>query len=372
MIDLVGNTPLVRLNRVTDGIAAHGAGQGRVLQPGRLGEGPDRPARWSRPPRSPARCSRAAPSSSRPRGNTGVGLALVAQQQRLPLRLRLPRQGERRTRSTCCGRTAPRSRSARPPSTRSTRDSYYSVSDRLAREIAGRLEAGPVLQPGEPARPTTRRPARRSGTQTDGRVTHFVAGVGTGGTISGTGRYLKEVSDGRGAGDRRRPGGLGLLRRHRPAVPRRGRRRGLLADDLRPDGARRDHRGVATATRSHMTRRLAREEGLLVGGSCGMAVVAALRVAERLRAATTSSSCCCPTAAAATCRRSSTTTGWPTTASSTRPTASTTVGDVLRRKGARRCRRSCTSTRTRRSARRSTSCASTASRRCRSSRPSRR
>ena len=45
VVDLVGNTPLVRLNAADRGAAAAGAGQGRVLQPGRLGEGPDRAAR---------------------------------------------------------------------------------------------------------------------------------------------------------------------------------------------------------------------------------------------------------------------------------------------------------------------------------------
>ncbi len=58
-----------------------------------------------------------------------------------------------------------------------------------------------------------------------------------------------------------------------------------------------------------MTRRLAREEALLVGGSCGLATVAALRVASQDRRPTAWSSCCCRTRGAATCRRSSTTSG---------------------------------------------------------------
>ena len=76
-------------------------------------------------------------------------------------------------------------------------ESYYSVSDRLAREIPGAFKPNQYANPNGPLShyETTGPEIWRD---TDGRVTHFVAGVGTGGTISGTGRYLKEVS-GRGA-----------------------------------------------------------------------------------------------------------------------------------------------------------------------------
>ena len=111
--------------------------------------------------------------------------------------------------------------------------------------------------------------------QTDGRVTHFVAGVGTGGTITGTGRYLKEVSDGRvrviGADPEGSvySGGTG-----RPYLVE-GVGEDFWPTTYDPRSATRSSRSP-TPTRSQMTRRLAREEGLLVGGSCGMAVVAAL------------------------------------------------------------------------------------------------
>ena len=97
-----------------------------------------------------------------------------------------------------------------------------------------------------------------------------------------------------------------------------------------------------------MTRRLAREEGLLVGGSCGMAVVAAAGWRPR-PARTTWSSCSCPTAAAATCPRSSTTTGWPTTASSTSCRANRGRRSCCKQQGEDASPSWCTCTRTRRS-----------------------
>ena len=80
--------------------------------------------------------------------------------------------------------------------------------------------------------------------QTDGTVTHFVAGIGTGGTITGAGRYLKEASGGAVRVIGADPGRLGVLGRLRAALPGRGRGGGgHLAGDLRPVSVRRDHRG---------------------------------------------------------------------------------------------------------------------------------
>ena len=125
--------------------------------------------------------------------------------------------------------------------------SYYSVSDRLAREIPGAWKPDQYSNPANP-RSHYETTGPELWAQTDGRITHFVAGMGTGGTIAGTGRYLKE--QGAGAGDRRRPGRLGLLRRQRPALPGRGRRRGLLAGDLRRRRSRTRSSPCPTATPS--------------------------------------------------------------------------------------------------------------------------
>ena len=161
-------------------------------------------------------------------GNTGVGLALVAQQRGYKCIFVCPDKvsEDKQNVLRAYGAEVVVCPTAVPPD---HPDSYYSVSDRLVREDRRRMEARPVLQPERTRPATTRRRARRCGPTRDGTVTHFVAGVGTGGTITGAGRYLKDVSEWQGPRRRRRSGGLCVLGRLRAAISGRGRGRGFLA-----------------------------------------------------------------------------------------------------------------------------------------------
>jgi cystathionine beta-synthase len=209
-------------------------------------------------------------------GNTGVGLAIAAQQRGYSCIFICPDKVSSDKVNTLRAYGAevvvcPTAVAPEDPR------SYYSVSDRLARETPNAWKPNQYANPNNP-----RSHYETTGPEiwdaTDGRVTHFVAGVGTGGTISGTGRYLKERGPVRVIGADPEgsvySGGTG-----RPYLVEG------VGEDFWPDAYDRticdEIVPVSDAESFAMTRRLAREEGLLVGGSCGMAAVAALRVAEK-------------------------------------------------------------------------------------------
>ena len=278
--DLVGNTPLVRLNDVAAGTRATVLAKVEYLNPG--GSAKDRIA---------ARIIDAAEASGQLRpggtiveptsGNTGVGLALVALQRGYRMIFVVPDKftGEKTAVLRAYGAEVVEAPTNVPPE---HPDSYYSVSDRLAREIPGAFKPNQFANPNGPrAHYETTGP--EIWRDTDGLVTHFVAGIGTGGTISGTGRFLKDATAGEAVVVGADPEGSiysgGPI--HGYAVEGVGE--DFYPDTFDPSVVDRYER-VSDAESFAMTRRLAREEGLLVGGSSGMAVVAALRVARDLPA----------------------------------------------------------------------------------------
>ena len=278
VVELIGDTPLVRLNRVTAGIAATVLAKVEYLNPG--GSVKDRIAVRIIDEAERAGLLRPGGTIVEPTsGNTGVGLALVAQQRGYRCVFVLPdKVGEdKRSVLTAYGAEIVVTPTAVAPD---DPESYYSVSDRLAREIPGAYKPNQYANPNGPRShyATTGPEIWRD---TDGRITHFVTGVGTGGTISGTGRYLKDVSS----------GGVRVIGADpEGSVYSGGTGRPYLLEGVGEDfwPAAYDQEvadeviAVSDADAFRMTLRLAREEGLLVGGSSGMAVVAALRAAEAL------------------------------------------------------------------------------------------
>jgi cystathionine beta-synthase len=279
VVELIGNTPLVRLRNVTAGIPAMVLAKVEYFNPG--GSVKDRIALRMVEEAEKSGLLQSGGTIVEPTsGNTGVGLALVAQLKGYkclfvcPDKVSEDKQNVLRAYGAevvvCPTNVAPEDPR-----------SYYNVSDRLAREIPGAWKPNQYANPANP-RSHYEATGPEIWDQTGGRITHFVAGVGTGGTISGIGRFLKAASGGSvqiiGADPEGSvySGGTG-----RPYLVEG------VGEDFWPETYDRticdEIVEVSDKQSFELTRRLAREEGLLVGGSCGMAVVAALEVARRAK-----------------------------------------------------------------------------------------
>jgi cystathionine beta-synthase len=286
LLDLVGRTPLVRLRRLTAGHSAPVYVKLEYLNPG--GSVKDRAA-------SGMVAAAEADGALRPggtivegtSGNTGVGLAQVAAVRGYRLVVVLPDQVAREKIDTLVayGAEVVLTPAGLP------REHPEHVRN-LARRIAAETREGWLAdQYDNPANPA----AHHAGTgpevwaDTGGAVTHLVACIGTGGTISGTGRYLKEVSGGR----------VQVIGTDPPSSVYNGGdgspfyteaaghyRHPDTVEDVWPlayDTDVPDRIEVVSDREAILTARgLAREEGLLVGGSSGLATAAALRVARDL------------------------------------------------------------------------------------------
>src|SRR6201992_1937984 len=275
--ELIGNTPLVQLNSVVPPGSGRVVAKVEYLSPGMSSK--DRIAVKMIDAAEASGELRAGGTILEPTsGNTGVGLALVAQHRGYRCVFVCPDKvsEDKRNVLMAYGAEVVVCPTAVPPD---DPDSYYSVSDRLVTEIDGAWKPDQYANPEGPAShyATT---GPEIWADTDGKITHFVAGIGTGGTITGAGRYLKEVSHGAVRVVGADPEG---------SVYSGGTGRPYLVEGVGEDFWPKAYDpsvpdeiiAVSDSDSFNMTRRLAREEALLVGGSCGMAVVAALKVAEQ-------------------------------------------------------------------------------------------
>ncbi|GBC86410.1 Putative cystathionine beta-synthase [bacterium HR12] len=276
ILDAVGNTPLVRLRRVTRGVRPTVLAKLELLNPG--GSVKDRIGLRMIEAAERAGLLRPGGTIVEPTsGNTGHGLAIAAAIKGYRCIFVMPDKmsQEKIALLRAYGAEVIITPTAVPPD---SPESYYRVADRLTQEIPGAFQPNQYFNPENPAahEATTGPEIWR---QTDGRVDVLVCGVGTGGTVTGIARYLKA----------RKPDLLVV-----GADPEGS----IYSGDVHPyltEGIGEDFwpgtfdpslvdrwERVSDREAFHMARRITREEGILVGGSSGTAVVAALRVAAEL------------------------------------------------------------------------------------------
>jgi cystathionine beta-synthase len=277
LLDLIGNTPLVRLRRVSEGLSCQIVAKLETTNPG--GSVKDRPAvamidAAEREGLLAARGTIVEPTS----GNTGVGLAIVAAQRgyRCMFVMTDKVAPEKVALLRAYGAEVIVCPVAVEPD---DPQSYYSVAERLVRETPGAFRPNQYGNEWNP-RAHELSTGPELWRQTAGQITHFVAGIGTGGTITGVGRYLKAQNPdvqiiGADPAGSVYSGGSG-----RPYLVEG------IGEDFWPttyDPTLVDRVVAITDEDSFlMARRVTAEEGILIGGSGGTAVAAALEVGKEL------------------------------------------------------------------------------------------
>jgi cystathionine beta-synthase len=275
VLDLIGRTPLVRLRQVGADLPCPVVAKLETTNPG--GSVKDRPALTMIEAAEKSGELQPGGTIIEPTsGNTGVGLAIVAAQRGYEcIFVMTDKVSEEKVQLLrAYGAEVVVCPVAVPPD---DPESYYSTAERLKRETPNSYSPNQYANAENPAaHMATTGPEIWE--QTDGKITHFVAGAGTGGTISGVGRYLKSknpdiqivAADPEGSVY---SGGSG-----RPYLVEG------VGEDFWPDtyDASVIDRVIAVSDRDSfmMARRVTQEEGLLIGGSCGTAVVAALELSR--------------------------------------------------------------------------------------------
>jgi cystathionine beta-synthase len=276
-LHLIGETPLVRLSRLEPGLTTPLVAKVEFVNPG--GSVKDRAAVNMIDTAERSGALKPGGTLVEPTsGNTGIGLAIVAVLRGYRVIAVMPDKMSSEKIDTLraygaevviCPTDVP------PESPRS----YYRVADRLTEEIDGAFQPNQYFNPANPEA-HYRSTGPEIWRQTAGLITHFVVGVGTGGTISGAGRYLKEQSpriEVVGADPE------GSLYSGGPVHPYRVEG---IGEDFWPDSLHKEviDRYVRVSDRDSFiaARRLVAREGLFAGGSSGTAICAALQVAREL------------------------------------------------------------------------------------------
>lgn len=277
ILELIGKTPLVKLNKVSKGLKPTILAKVEAFNPG--GSIKDRPAlRMVEEAEKLGLLKEGGTIVEPTSGNTGTGLAQIAAVKGYRCILVCPDKvaSEKINLLKAYGAEVVIVPSTVPAG---HHESYYSVANKLTAEIPGAFQPNQFANPDNPmAHYLTTGPEIWE--STEGKITCFVAGMGTGGTICGTAKYLKEKNpkikivgvDPEGSiysGDMAKPykvEGIG-----EDFIPRNVDMK-LIDDIIR----------VNDKQSFTMARRLAREEGLLVGGSSGTATHAAITVAQEM------------------------------------------------------------------------------------------